>query len=472
MDKPLWQCDAVELAELTQTGAVSCREVVEAHVERMEEVNPVLNAVVLSLREEALVQADVLDRARLSGQPMGILHGVPLTTKVNTDQAGTPTDNGVVAFKANIAHADNPCIANLKRAGAIPIGRTNTPAFSMRWHTANGLHGETLNPWHSGHTPGGSSGGAASSVAAGMAPIGQGNDIAGSIRYPAFCCGLVGLRPSYGRVPAFNPSAPEARPISAQLMAVQGPLTRTVRDARVALAAMAVGDAVDARWVDTPLIGPPLPAPTRVALVTDPARRGVNPEMRDAVTRAGRWLEESGFAVESVEPPELGELADHWAKVAMDDVIRSLEGPISEYGDAGIKAAVGFWRQGSPLAGSQMTLDALAERDRFARLWQLFLEDYPLIVMPSSGEPAFPNNLDTKGFAEYQRLWKAQLPQLAIPVLGLPAIAVPTGLHEGLPIGVQIVSRRFREDWCLEAAEVIEGYANMTVPIDPLGVPS
>jgi len=467
VDKPLWQRDAVELAALTRAGMVSCREVVEAHVARMEAVNPALNAVVLSLADEALERADELDRARAAGEALGPLHGVPVTTKVNTDQIGAPTDNGVVAFKDVLAPADNPCIANLKGAGAIPIGRTNTPAFSMRWHTANALHGETLNPWHPGHTPGGSSGGAASSVAAGIAPIGQGNDIAGSVRYPAYCCGLVGVRPTFGRVPAFNPSAPGPRPISAQLMAVQGPLTRSVRDARAALAVLAKGSVEDARWVDEPLTGPPLPKPTRVALVTNPAGRGVNPEIITAVSQAGQWLEQAGFAVEPIEPPELGEVADLWAKIAMDDVIAALEGPVAEQGDEGIKAAVGYWRQGFPPIGPQGVLDALMERDRLGRLWQLFLEDYPLIVMPSSGEPAFPNNLDIEGFEAYQRLWTAQLPQLVLPVLGLPGVAVPTGLHNGLPVGVQIVSRRYREDWCLDAAEIIEARAQLPLPIDP-----
>ena len=467
MDKPLWQRDAVEIAALTRSGMVSCREVMESHVARMEAVNPSLNAVVLSLANEALERADDLDRARLKGEPMGPLHGVPITTKVNTDQIGTPTDNGVVAFKDVIAPGDNPCIANLKDAGAIPIGRTNTPAFSMRWHTSNALHGETLNPWHAGHTPGGSSGGASSSVSAGIAPIGQGNDIAGSVRYPAYCCGLVGVRPTFGRVPAFNPSAPAPRPISAQLMAVQGPLTRSVQDARVALEAMSKGSSEDARWVDEPLVGPPLPKPTRVALVANPAGRGVNPEISAAVHQAGQWLEDAGFVVEEIEPPELGEVADLWAKIGMDDVIGSLEGPIEEYGDDGIKAAVGFWRQGSPVVGPQGVLDALMARDRFSRLWQLFLEDYPLIVMPSSGEPAFPINLDTAGFEAYQRLWRAQLPQLVLPVLGLPGVAVPTGVHEGLPVGVQISSRRYREDWCLDAAEIIEMRADIALPIDP-----
>lgn len=464
-DDALWHLDAFELARLIRTRQVSSREVIESHVGRMEAVNPRLNAVVLSLTDQALAAADEADRTLAAGeQRIGPLHGVPITTKVNTDQAGCPTDNGVVAFKDVVATQDNPVIGNLKKAGAIVIGRTNTPAFSMRWFTENELHGATLNPWDAGRTPGGSSGGASASVAGGIAPIGQGNDIAGSVRYPAYCCGLVGIRPSFGRVPAYNASAGGARPISAQLMAVQGPLTRSVRDARIALEAMSVGDTNDPKWVDVPLLGPAPARPIRVALVENPAGRGVNAEVRAAVQTAGKWLEDAGYAVEPIEPPELGNTADLWAKLGMDDVIRNLEPGIAEHGDEAIRKGVGFWRQGSPPAGPQTVLDALIERERLLRLWQLFLEDYPLIVMPSSGEPAFPVGLDIQDFASYERIWAAQLPQLAIPVLGLPAVAVPTGLHEGVPMGVQVVSRRYREDLCLDAAETIEARSTLGMP--------
>lgn len=464
-DDALWRLDASELAGLIRTRQVSSREVVESHVVRMEAVNPNLNAVVLSLADEALDAAAEADGAITKGEHnIGPLHGVPATTKVNTDQAGCPTDNGVVAFKDVIAEVDNPVIGNLKKAGAIVIGRTNTPAFSMRWFTENELHGATLNPWDAERTPGGSSGGASASVAGGIAPIGQGNDIAGSVRYPAYCCGLVGLRPSFGRVPAYNATAGGARPISAQLMAVQGPLTRSVRDARIALAAMAAGDPNDPKWVGVPLVGPTPARSIRVALVENPAGRGVNPEVRAAVQKAGTWLEDAGYAVELIEPPELGATADLWAKIGMDDVIKNLEPGIAEHGDDGIRKGVGFWRQGSPPVGAQGVLDALVERERLLRLWQLFLEDYPLIVMPSSGEPAFPVGLDIQDFASYERIWAAQLPQLVVPVLGLPAVAVPTGLHEGIPMGVQIVSRRFREDLCLDAAEIIEARSDLGMP--------
>jgi amidase len=147
---------------------------------------------------------------------------------------GHAITNGVVAFKDHRATDHSPVVANLRRAGAVIIGRTNTPAFSVRWFTENDQHGRTYNPWSRAHTPGGCSGGASSAVAAGMGAIAHGNDLAGSVRYPAYCTGVHGLRPSFGRVPAFLPSAKEERPLSMAMMSVQGPLARHVADLRLA----------------------------------------------------------------------------------------------------------------------------------------------------------------------------------------------------------------------------------------------
>ncbi|MCH9672926.1 MAG: amidase, partial [Gammaproteobacteria bacterium] len=393
----LWRLDGIELAALMRTRQVSCVEVMQAHIDRIHATNPKYNAIVLSLEESALAEANAADAAVARGDEIGALHGVPVTTKVNTDQIGLPNDNGVVAFKEVIAPDDSPQIRNLKKAGAIVVGRTNTPAFSMRWFTENDLHGATLNPWNVAHTPGGSSGGASASVAAGMAPIGHGNDIAGSVRYPAYCCGLVGLRPTHGRIPAWNPSANVSRPISAQLMSTQGPLTRSVRDARAALIAMSARDVNDPKWVDVPLVGPPPARPIKVALVDEPAGRPVNPEVKAAIQAAAKWLDSAGYEIEAVEPPELEAVTELWSRLGMDDVIASLVPAIDKYGDEAIKVAVGYWQSGFESQGAQGVLDALVDREQYLRLWQLFFEDYPLILMPSSAEPAFPNNLDIQG---------------------------------------------------------------------------
>jgi amidase len=461
----LWRLDAVELAALIRAGKVSCREAVADALARLDAVNPRINAVVRLRHEEALAEAGAADQALARGEAVGPLHGVPITIKVNVDMAGCPTDNGVVAFKELMATRDNPVVANLRRAGGIVVGRTNTPAFSMRWFTDNTLHGATRNPWDPARTPGGSSGGAAAATAAGIGAVGHGNDIAGSVRYPAYCCGLVGLRVSYGRVPSYNFSAPAARPISSQLMAVQGPLTRRVRDARLALAAMAGTDPYDPRCVDMPLEGPALAQPIRVALVSDPAGRGgVAPAVAEAVRQAGRWLADAGYAVEEVDPPTLGAVADLWAAIAMDDTIAALEPAVQQYGDDGIKRALGFWRALHPARDARHVLDGLTRRDHFLRLWEVFLAERPLVVTP-----AFPVHLDLMDAETTRRLIAAQIMQLAVPVLGLPAVSVPTGIADGVPMGVQITAGRFREDLCLDAAAAIEARAPMPTPIDPRG---
>jgi amidase len=464
----LWRLDAVDLAALIRTGAASCREAVAAALARLDAVNSRINAVVRPRHEEAIAEAAAADETLARGGPVGPLHGVPITVKVNVDMAGCPTDNGVVAFKDLLAARDNPVVANLRRAGAIVVGRTNTPAFSMRWFTDNALHGATRNPWDPSRTPGGSSGGAAAATAVGIGAVGHGNDIAGSVRYPAYCCGLVGLRVSYGRVPSYNFSAPAPRPVSAQLMAVQGPLARRVRDARLALAAMAVSDPYDPRCVDVPLEGPAARRPIRVALVTDPAGRGgVAPAVADAVRQAGRWLQGAGYAVEEVEPPELGTVADLWATIAMDDTIAALEPMVRQYGDDGIRRALALWRALHPARDARHVLDGLTQRDRLLRRWELFLAECPLVVTPASNEPAFPVDLDLVNTDTTRRLMGAQIMQLAVPVLGLPAVSVPTGIVDGVPTGVQITAGRFREDLCLDAAAAIEACTPMPTPIDP-----
>jgi amidase len=243
----LWQWDAADVAWGIRASVISSGEAVASCLARIDQVNPVLNALVLVLREEALRQAEEADRAVRRGDALGPLHGVPVTTKLNADQAGVSNNSGVVAYKDRIATEDNPAIANLRKAGAIIVGRTNTPPFCLRWMTENELYGRTLNPWSREHVPGGSTGGGSAAVAAGMGPLTQGSDNGGSIRYPAFCTGIAGLRPTPGRIPYFSPSQPE-RPISMQLIAVAGPLARRVRDLRLGLQAMAVRDPRDNCW--------------------------------------------------------------------------------------------------------------------------------------------------------------------------------------------------------------------------------
>jgi amidase len=462
----LWQLDATDLAHLIRTGRASAREAVQSCLARLDAVNPAVNAVVRRLDEEALAAADAADAARSRGDALGLLHGVPVTTKVNVDQKGHPTDNGVVAYRNLIAAEDSPVVANLKHAGAIVIGRTNAPAFSMRMFTDNALHGRTLNPLDPAVTPGGSSGGAGAAVAAGIGPIGHGNDIGGSIRIPANCCGVVGLRTGFGRVPAFNPSAPNGRPLGAQLMSVQGPHTRTVRDARLALAAMARGDRRDWKWADMPLAGPAPARPIRVALVPEVPGGATHPAQAAAVRAAGKHLAAAGYRVEETLPPDIARTIELWHRICATDVVGSLWPLMQQVGDADGQASMRGWLEAFPGADLAGYLAALTERDALLMRWMAWFERWPLLIMPVLCDlpPLQRTDIGAAGQRATFELMRSALPA---PLLGLPGLALPVGRQGRLRTGVQIMSTRWREDLCLDAGEVIEAAEGVVGPVDP-----
>ena len=294
-EAPIWQWSALETAAAISSSAMSAVKVVEAHLERMRAVNPKLNAVVVDLSEEALRAAKAADKATAKGIARGTLHGVPITIKENIDYEGRPNPNCVPAQMNIIAPSDAPVVRNLKKAGAIVIGLTNTPEFSFRGFTDNPLHGLTLNPWDPDITCGGSSGGAGAAVAAGIGTIGHGNDIGGSLRWPAHCNGVATIKPTQGRVPAYNESAAAERPMLAHLMSAQGPLARSVADLRIALQAMSERDPHDPWWVPAPLLGPKTKGPIKVALAKLPADMDVDPSVRAALRQAADHLESSGI---------------------------------------------------------------------------------------------------------------------------------------------------------------------------------
>lgn len=468
MQNDLWQWSAETLARGIATRAISSREAVEASLNRISVVNPALNAIVEVLADEALVAADAADAAVKSGIALGPLHGVPVTTKINVDQRGRATTNGVVEFRDVIAAEDSPVVANLRKAGAVIVGRTNTPAFSHRWFTENDLHGSTRNPWSPQLTPGGSSGGAASAVAAGMGAIAHGNDFGGSIRYPAYACGIAGLRPTPGRVPAFNPSARTDRPITAQMMSVQGPLARSIADIRLALQAMAQPDARDGVFMPVPLQGSALARPIRVAIAPSPFGDEA-PEVVAAIKTAGRWLADAGFVVEEISPPRLGEAADLWHRLVINEERRALAPQIRAYGDARSRYNLDCHIAYAPVLDGDQILACFEQRLAIVRAWQLFQERYPIIILPVSAQLPFRDGQDQEGPDVVHAMIDAQRPLLAVPALGFPAIAVPTGLAGQMPVGVQIVAGRFREDVCLAAAEIIEARTPAMTPIDPRG---
>jgi amidase len=463
----LWRLPAKDIAAQIRSKKVSAREAAVAALARLDAVNPKINAVVDHRPEDVLAQAEAIDAAIARNQDVGPLAGVPVTVKVNIDQQGFATTNGLKLQRDVIAKTNSPVIDNLRKAGAVILGRTNCPAFSYRWFTTNLVHGDTRNPRDPGITPGGSSGGAGAAVAAGIGHIAHGTDIAGSIRYPAYACGVHGLRPTVGRIAAFNASLPE-RPIGPQISAVSGPLARTIGDLRIALAAMSGKDPRDPWWVPAPLEGPAMPK--RVALCLQPDGLETVPEVKAAVADAGRRLERAGWVVEEIATtPPLREPAELQTKLWLGDGYEAQLAAAEREGDPGALACLrGNRAKVFPFEADALS-KALTRRATLTREWLEFFEEYPVLLMPVSGELPFPDHLDRQDDASFGRVWRAQLPQIAIPFMGLPGLTVSTGLVGRIPVGVQVVSGRYREDLCLLAGEAIEAGGTPPMPVDPVG---
>lgn len=453
---PIWQWSATDIANAIRQGDVSCVEITEAAVDRLRKANPALNAVTVDLGDEALSHAKKADQVRAAGVELGPLHGVPVTIKENVDVQGQATPNGVKAFENVIAPDDSPVVKNLKEAGAIIIGRTNTPEFSFRAFTDNPLRGLTKNPWDPEITCGGSSGGAASSVAAGIGAIAHGNDIGGSLRIPSYCCGLSTIRPTFGRVPAYNPSAAEERPPMMQMMSVQGPIAREVRDVRLGLSVMAKGSPHDPWWVPAPLEGPALAAPLRVAVTKHSGGFSMHPGVSSAIDQAADHLADAGYAVEEVDPPQIEDVLALWSSMIFTEMKVMMDTAIREYGSEDMNQVVDAYYRFADIKDFDGYMRGSAQRSHHLREWMRFLDTYPLILAPLSLQPPFPVNHDLNGDEGMREVWEAFLYIASMNLLGLPAAVVPVSTHEKVSIGVQIIGQRFREDLCLDAAQVIE----------------
>lgn len=465
MSNELWRLDAVELAARIRTRQVSAREATASVLARIAEVNPRINALPEVMAEEALAAADAADRALAAGLAPGALHGVPATIKVNVDTAGHATTDGIVAAKDNIAKTDSPLVAHLRGAGAVIVGRSNTPAFSLRWFTDNDLHGRTLNPFDPSVTPGGSSGGAAAAVATGMGPIAHGNDYGGSIRHPAWACGVVGLRTTPGRVPSYKASAPN-RVITNQTMSVQGPLTRSVRDARLALQVMSQGSPFDPQWTPAPLGHPAPNRPLRIGVFKRHSAYDADPSVVAAIDQAAQWLTAAGCEVQEVEPPHFEEGAQLWRQRVMDDMRRGGLPAVEAMGDAGVRSALRGYLSGLAPLDADALMEAQARRFNICRDWAVMLEPeaggHDVLLMPVSWQRQFTIDADVGEPERVHRLLAAQSPLLGTAMMGLPGLSVPTGMAGALPAGVQIVAARFREDRCLAVGELVESAARFS----------
>ena len=464
MAQELWRESARTLAQKIKSGETTSREVVEAHLDRIGQVNEAVNAVVELRPDEVRAAADAADAKLKSGAPVGAFHGVPFTVKVNIDLVGYATTQGSPALKDVIATHNAPTVERMLDAGGVPLGRTNMPDLGLRINTQSSLYGDTHNPWKRGITPAGSSGGEAAAIASGMSPIGLGNDIGGSLRNPAYACGIASIKPSRGRVPGGNPSDPIPMELNAQIMAVQGVLARSVGDVRAGLEVLMGAHRSDPLTISAPLQG--APAPKKVALVPEPAGGATHPDVAEGIRIAGRALAAKGYEVEEVEIPMLFDAYFNWAELMMqssdqnDGLFRSL------IGEGGMRFLDLTSAEFPPMSTAAIHL-MHQNRYKISKAWREFMSEYPLIVGPTWTQPPFEHDFDIKDTESAMAVVEMFRFVLPANLLGLPAACVPTGVANGLPTGAQIIGDLFREDLCLDAAEAIESVVGVLTPIDP-----
>jgi amidase len=462
----LWRMSATELAGAIRSRQASSREVIEAHLQRIEAVNPSVNAITTLLADQALEAAKAADRKTAEGGALPRLHGVPFTVKENIDLAGAPTTHGLKALAGAYPGRDAPVVERLKTAGAIPIGHTNCPTLAVRWHTDSELWGATINPWDRSRTPGASSGGEAAGLATGMTPLGLGNDGLGSLRWPAQCCGISVLKPTLGRIPAATTIEPVDTPIGVQLTAVEGPMARRVADLRAAFEALAGPTWRDPWTVPAPLRGPEPTRPIRVALVLDPAGQGTAKQVQDGVRKAAGALADAGYDVEDAQPPSI-ELA---AKTLLDMLntpdIWALWQRTSSLLPADTQRFLAAFYEVAGGPDPAATTQAFVTRQSLLRAWGEFQETHPLIAAPIYTGIPFGAGTDLADGAVAETIRGMRM-AVAVNALGLPAVALPVGVADGLPQAVQVIGPRYREDLCLDAAAALEDRLGIITPIDP-----
>ncbi|HEV8637456.1 MAG TPA: amidase family protein [Chloroflexota bacterium] len=449
---------AVELAELIRRRALSPVEITRAVLERIERLNGRLGAYVLLHAERALERAREAEQSVMAGQPLGPLHGVPVSIKDNLWTAGDRTTFGSRLLAEFVPPEDAPSVAGLRAAGAILVGRTNLPEFAWRGSTDNPLFGASRNPWDPTRTPGGSTGGGAAAVAAGLGPLALGSDGAGSIRIPASFCGLVGLKPTFGRVPMYPAAGGN------ELVAYICPLARTVRDVALMMNATARYDRRDPFALpddgvdylaacDEPLVGA---APVRIAWSASLGFAPVEPETREICAAAARAFAEVGLEVEEASP-DLGDPS--W-------ILQTLYGGAQAGAHAARPAeqkaqmdpALVAYAEASASLTVVEYLRAVAARQALVDALRRFFERYDLLLTPTLGLPAFPLGLvgprEVAGREVTHLGWTLCYP---FNYSGQPAISIPAGwTASGLPVGLQIVGRRLEDVLVLRAAAAFE----------------
>ena len=455
---------AVKMALQIREKKISPVELAEAHLLRIARLNPKLNAFVHVDPERVRREARDSEAAVLRGETLGPLHGVPVSIKSSLDVAGLRCEAGTRLRAGHVATEDAPLVARLRQAGAIILGVTNTPELLMAWETDNLLYGRTNSPWDLERTAGGSSGGEAAAIVAGMSAGGVGSDGGGSIRVPAHFSGICGLKPTPGRVPATGHFPPSGGPFA--LIGVVGPMARTVADVRALFEVMQGPDDGDTCAAPVPLRWPSDAdiKKLRVGYFEDDSRTPVTPETRAAVRTAAGALRGAGFHVESFRPEGLEEARVLWRKffvTAGGMLIRPMFHG-REHELSPVLQQFLEWSAAEPLLTGETLLKAWIGRDVLRAKFLAQMRKYPILLCPAAAIPAFRHGerswmIDGKT-VEYLDAWSYTE---WFNLLGNPAVVVPVSHSgEGLPIGVQIVGRPWEEEQVLAVATALERECN------------
>ena len=438
---------ATTLAGAVRDRRVSSEELVTACFERIDEVNPSLNAVVQFARDAALERARELDVAITSGMPCGPLHGVPMTIKDSFETAGVVTTAGTTGLRDHVPDTNATVVERLLDAGAVLLGKTNTPEITLRFITENHLYGRTNNPYDVTRTPAGSSGGAAAIVASGGSPLDIGSDTGGSIRVPAAFCGIAGLKPTHGRVPRTG-LYPGLELGAAEAFTQVGPMARYVEDLTLLLRVISGPDGKDPFAAPVPLTDPRAVAPSglRVAYYTGQEGSPPTPETVAAVEAAARMLAEDGASVEEERLPGVESSLDLWLAIFRADGGVTVREYLRSLGTEEMHPSMA-WTQDSPAVSAPQYARLLAEWNAFRTRSLSWMEDrYDIMLCPAHATPAVPH--------EEMERFRYTYPY---NLLGWPAGVVRCGSDpEGMPIGVQVVGRPWQEAAVLAVAGVLE----------------
>jgi amidase len=392
---------------------------------------------------------------------------VPFTVKENIDFAGLPTTNGLVGMAEAVAPSDAPVVERMREAGGVPIGRTNLPDMGLRVHTDSALHGLTRNPWNPNHTAGGSSGGEAACLAVGMSPIGLGNDVGGSLRNPASCCGIASIKPTMGRVPHANVIPMEDEAVVFQHMVAEGPMARRVADVRLGLSILSGWHVRDPRTVPMPLESPTLPT-KRVALLPEPPAGQTDPRVAEVTRAAGKALEKSGYTVDEIEPPRYEEIISIWSNLLMADIRVALPLMAPLLSDDANKF-LNFANESIEPSTMETYAQAWMQRNSLQRAWNQFFTEWDAVLTPTWTKLPFEHGYDISSASAAKDVLELIRPVMPGNALGLPSAAVPAGIVDGLPVGVLVTGALWHDLTCLNIAEQIEAAELVPqTPIDPI----